>query len=953
MSSFPLSSSGGGTERLLRARQFVQERLTSAIGLPKVSKQPQMLPPLSATRQAMKIGLTSQELSLVELSVLANWKIRPRLMAVPGVANVSIWGQRAQELQVQVDPELLRANGISLDQVVQSTGNSLWFSQLTFLPASTTGTGGWIDTPQQRLGIRHVLPVSAPEDLAQVSVDGTPLTLGDLGQVVEDHPPLIGEAVMNDGPGLMLVVDKFPWANTLEVTRQVDEALAALGLGLPGVQIDSQVFRTATFIEMALNNLTRAMLIGAVLVILVLGAFLFEWRAALISVVAIPLSLMAAVMVLYLNEVTIDTMVLAGLVIALGAVVDDAIIDIENIMRRLRQHRQQGSDKSTAAIILEASIEIRGAIVFATLIIVVAVLPVMFMGGLAGSFFQPLALAYALALLASMVIALTITPALGLMLLPRASLERPEPAHVRWLQAGYEWLLTRTIRTPVLTYFIGGVIVLAGLAVWPFLGQSLLPAFRETDLLVEWEGLRGTSLPEMRRVTQRASQDLQAIPGVRNVSAHLGRAERGDQIVGVESGQLWVSVDPTVDYDATVAAVRDTVNSYPVLGRNVQTYLQERIRQVLTGADQAIVVRVYGPQLGTLNSSAAEVGQVLSQIDGIDDLTVGRLVEKPHVEIEVDLVKAGHYGLIPGDVRRAAAALVAGLEVGSLYNEQKVFGVKVWSGPETRHSLTGLREMLVNKPDGGHVRMEDVADVRVAPGYTRINHDGVFRYIDVTANVSGRDLGSVAGDIQAGLRQVEFPLEVYPEILGEYAERQAAQRRILVLAISAVIGIYLLLQAAFDSWRLASLSFLALPAALVGGLLAVYVGGGIISLGSLVGFLTVLGIAARNGIMLLNHYQHLEEHEGETFGPRLVLRGARERLAPILMTALTTALALLPLVIAGDIAGHEIERPMAIVILGGLVTSTLLNLFVIPALYLRFGSRPESVGPSPKPVMAS
>jgi CzcA family heavy metal efflux pump len=934
-----------GTD-IMRARQFVQERLTTTIGLPKVSSPPEMLPPLSATRRAMNVGLTSEELSLVEMSVLAFWKIRPRLMAVPGVANVSIWGQRAQELQLQVDPELLRANDISLDQVVQSTGNSLWFSQLTFLDASTTGTGGWIGTPQQRLGIQHVLPINGPEDLAQVSVDGTPLHLGDLGQVVESHPPLIGEAVLQDGSGLMLVVDKFPWANTLEVTRQVDEALAALQLGLPGLEIDSQIFRTATFIEMALDNLTRALLIGALLVIVVLGAFLFEWRAALISVVAIPLSLMAAVIVLYFSGETIDTMVLAGLVIALGAVVDDAIIDIENIMRRLRLHREEGSDESSAAIILDASIEMRGAIVFATLIIVVAVLPVLFMGGLAGAFFRPLALAYALAVLASMVVALTVTPALSALLLSGSPLERRGSPLVRWLHHGYEWVLARIIQRPRPVYYSVFVLVIVSLVVWPMLGQSLLPTFQETDFLIQWDGARGTSLPEMRRITQQVSRELQTIPGVRNVNAHLGRAVRGDQVIGIDSGQIWVSVDPTLDYDATVAAIRETIDGYPGLERGVQTYLQERIRQVLAGASQAVVIRVKGPKLDELNGSAIAVGQAIENIEGIVDVSVEHLLEKPHVAIEVDIAKAGRYGLSPGDVRRAAATLVAGLEVGSLYEQQKVFAVKVWSPPETRDTLTSLRKMLIDTPDGGHVRLEEVAEIRIAPGYTLINHDEIFRYIDVTANVSGRDLGSVVGDIQERLQQVEFPREVHPDILGEYAERQAAQQRILVVTIAAVIAIFLLLQAAFDSWRLALLAFLALPAALVGGVLAVFVADPVISIGSLVGFLTVLGIAARNSILLFNHYQHLEVEEGETFGVGLVLRGARERLAPILMTALTTGLALVPLVLAGDIAGHEIERPMAIVILGGLVTATLINLFVMPPIYLRFGSSPDLVMPA-------
>jgi len=672
----------------------------------------------------------------------------------------------------------------------------------------------------------------------------------------------------------------------------------------------------------------------------VLLAFLWEWRVALISLVAIPLSLMAALLALYLNGATINTMTLAGLVIALGAVVDDAVIDVENIVRRIRQQRQEGSDKSPAALILEASVEMRGAIVFATLIIVLAVVPVFFMQGVSGAFFRPLALAYALALLASMGVALTATPALGLILLSSMSnvpLERRESPVARWLQRGYEGVLARIVRTPRVAYATVAVFSVAGLTVLPFLGQELFPAFKERDLVIRWEGAPGTSHPEMVRITTRVSRELQAIPGVRSVNAHVGRAVLGDQVVGINSAKLWVSLDPAADYDATLAAIRETIDGYPGPVRDVQTYLQEIIRQALAGSDKAVVVRVYGLELELLRSTAEELRQVLAGIGGIVDLTVEPQVNEPHVEIEVDLAKAARYGVIPGDVRRAATTLVSGLEVGSLFEEKKVFEVVVWAVPEARSSLASLRELPIDTPGGGQVRLGDVAEVRIASTPTVIRHEANAPYIDVGFNVRGRDLGAVVGDVESALQQIEFPREYHPELIGEYAERQAALQRILGVVVAAAIGIYLLLQVAFDRWRLATLVFLALPAALVGGVLAAGLGGGILSVGSLVGFLTVLGIAARNGILLISHYQHLEQHEGESFGPGLVLRGARERFAPILMTALTTGVALVPLAIAGGIPGHEIAYPMAIVILGGLVTATVHNLFIMPALYLRFG----------------
>jgi CzcA family heavy metal efflux pump len=932
-----------GTD-LMRARALVQERLTQAQGLPtkNVSKPPVMLQPLSSTSRVMQIGLSSKNLSLIEMSVLTRWTIRPRLMGVPGVANVAVWGARQRQLQVQVDPERLGAHGVKLDQIIRTAGDALWVSPLSFLNASTPGiTGGFIDTPNQRLGVRHFLPISSPDDLAQVTVAGAAIPLGDVATVVENHQPLIGDAVINDGQGLLLVVEKFPWANTLEVTRGVEDALAALQPGLPGLAMDSTIFRPATFIEMALENLTLSLIIGSLLLVLVVGAFLFDWRTALISLVAIPLSLVAGALVLHLSGAGINTMILAGFVIAVGVVVDDAIIDIENIARRLRQHRREGSPKSTASIILEASLEVRGSIIFATLIIVLALLPVFFLEGLSGAFFQPLALAYVLAVLASMLVALTVTPALALILLGGEHSARRESPLARRLQRGYERVLARLIRSPRPAYMAVALMLVLGLAVLPFLGQSLLPSFKENDLLVDWVGAPGTSHPEMTRITTEAGKELRGVPGVRNFGAHVGRAVTGDEVVNINATRGWVSIDPAADYDRTLAAVQDTVDGYPGIDREVLTYLRERVRDVLTGSDDAIVVRVYGPDLPVLRQKAEEVRQALTGIEGIVDLRVESQTEEPQVEIKVDLAKAEPYGLKPGDVRRAAATLVNGLEVGNLFEEQKVFDVVVMGTPELRHSLTSLRELLIDTPSGGQVRLEDVATVRIIPAENIIKREAASRRLDVGLSVRGRDLGAVARDVEQRLQVVNFPLEYHPELLGEYVEHQAAEQRLQGFALAAVIGIFLLLQAAFGSWRLAILSFVTLPSALAGGVLAAYLSGGIISLGSLVGFLAVLGIAARNGIMLINHYQHLEEQEGEAFGPALVLRGARERLSPILMTTLATGLAVVPLVVAGNLPGHEIEHPMAVVILGGLVTSTLLNLFIMPALYLRFASNPE------------
>ena len=940
-----------GTD-ILRARQLVSERLSLAYALPNVAQPPVILQPMSATSRVMMVGLSSKQVSPIQMSVLARWNIRPALLSVPGVANVSIWGMRDRQLQVLVDPQRLQARHVTLDQIVSTTGNALWVSPLTFLNASTPGSGGWIDGPQQRLEVRHVLPISSPNDLAQVNVEGTTLRLGDVSKVVEDHQPLIGDDILDNGSGLMLVVEKFPGANTLDVTRGIEAKLAELQPGLSGIQIDTGIFRPASFVEMAIGNFTNALLIGFLLVVLVLFTFLFEWRTALVSLVTIPLSLTAAGLVLYLRGATINTMVLAGLVIAVGVIVDDAVIGVENILRRLRQHRREGSERSTTSIILEASLETRGPMIYATLIILLALLPVFLLQGVTGAFFQPLALSYVLALLASMVMALTISPALCLILLSRGSLGRRESPLLRWLQRGYSALLgwiIRPVRPAFLAtgVFAASLMALVGLALLPSLGLPLLPSFKEPDIMVQWQGPPGTSYPEITRITTLASRELRTIPGVSNVAALIGRSVLGDQIVDVNSAELAVSVDPAANYDATVAAIKKVVNGYPGLFRVVQTYLQEKTREVLTGSSDDIVVRIFGPDLGVLHSKAEEVRRALSQIDGAANVHTELQVDVPQMQVKVDLAKAQRYGLKPGDVRRLASTLVAGITAGSLFEGQKVFDVVVRGTPETRQSLSSVRDLLLDTPNGGHVRLGDVADVSILPTQNMIHHETVSRRIDVGLNVRGRDPGAVLNDIQQRLQGIKFPLEYHSQVLGEYQDQQAALERLLVFGIAAALGVFLLLQAAFGTWRLATMIFFALPSALVGGVLAAFATSDAISFASLAGLLAVFGIAARNSIMLIKHYQHLEQHEGDPFGLELVLRGARERFAPILMTALATGLALVPLVIFGNIPGQEVAHPMAIVILGGLVTSTVLNLFIVPSLYLRFGSIDRDREPTP------
>jgi Cu/Ag efflux pump CusA len=446
----------------------------------------------------------------------------------------------------------------------------------------------------------------------------------------------------------------------------------------------------------------------------------------------------------------------------------------------------------------------------------------------------------------------------------------------------------------------------------------------------------GTSLEAMRRITVRASQELRAIPGVRNFGSHIGRAEVADEVVGPNFTELWISMDPGVDYDATVAKVQAAVDGYPGLQRDLLTYLKERIKEVLSGSGASIVVRLYGPDLATLRSKAQEIGNTMKEVDGVSDLKVEAQVLVPQIEVRFKPEAADRFGLTPGDVRRAATTLIKGTKVGELYDEQKIFDVVVWGAARLRTDPDALRQIVISTPNGAHVPLSAVANIRVAGTPNIIQRESASRRIDVTCNVKGRDLGSVARDVEQRVRSLKYDTGYHPEFLGEYAARQASRNRLTGLSVLAVLGIFLILHSDFGSFRTALLVFASLPFALVGGVVAVLATGGVLSLGSLVGFVTVLGIAARNGIMLVSHYLHLETEEGAAFGRDLVLRGAEERLAPILMTALATALALLPIALSGNQPGHEIEHPLAVVIIGGLFTSTMLNLFFMPSLYLRF-----------------
>jgi CzcA family heavy metal efflux pump len=951
---------------LYEARQLVQERLIGAVGLPNVSKPPTMINPLSSSSRVMMIGLDPKKLSPIEASVLARWTVKPRLLGVPGVANVAIWGSRDRQLQVQVDPEQLKNQGIKLSQVIETAGNAQLVSPLTFLEASTPGTGGFVETPSQRLQVRHAFgQLTTPEGLGQVPVDGTDgkMRLDDVANVVDGHPPLIGNAIVNgNSSGLLLVVEKFPNADTAKVTAGVQDALNELKPGLSGMKIDTGVFQPTTYIEDAVGNLRLALIIAGILLALALVAFLFQWRTVLISLIVIPLSLVATAFVTYLLGQTFNLILFAGLAAAIAVVVDDAVVGVHNVALRLREYRQADGG-STADVVLAAYTEVRSPITYATLIALLAIVPVVVMGGRPGAFFEPLALSYVLAVLASLVVALTVTPALSLLLFSWGSPGRRESPILRRLRPRYDGVLSQFIRSPRAALIVCGVLVVAGLVALPLLHATVIPSFKDRDVLVHLQGPPGTSESRMSATTAQLGSQLKAIPGVEKVGATVGRAVTGDQIVDVNSSELSVRLAPSADYDSTMASIKDIVGraQQDVQG-SVGTYSDQAIRNVgalytgeqpksgnsldvLTGVHEPLVVRIYGQDLNVLRREADKVRGVVSGVHGVVDPRVQLEPERPVIDIETNLSEALHYGIKPGDVRRAEAALVQGIQVGSIFREQKVFDVVVKGEPAVRESVASVRNLLIDAPDGGHVRLGQVADVRTGSAPTVIKRDAVERYVDVKADVSGRGLGAVAGDVKARLANVGFPLEYHAEVRQESTNQQINLAAIVGFGFVAVIASFLLLQAALRSWRLAGLVFLTLPVALAGGALAALIDGAALPLGAMIGFLAILCLAARNGLMLIYNCQRLRTDAGQAFGAALVRRGAGERLTPVLTSASALALVALPFVIMGNVAGLEIVHPMAIVMLGGLITTTLLSLFMLPVLYLRFGA-----GPQPEPA---
>lgn len=916
-----------------RGRQLLAERVAEAArSLPQIAGSPTLGPMTSSTMDLLKVGLISEHLSAAQLRTIADWTVAPRLQSVSGVAAVHVFGGAVRELQVTVRAVELHAAGLTLSQVLSAA-------------AAAVGQrgSGFVDTAAQRVLVQTGIESPTPAELGMTVITrhtGRNIRIADVADVSWGAAPAFGDARIQGKPGVLLALLSQYGANTLEVTRSTEAALEALRpvLAAEGVTLTEATHRPATFIESALANMRNALLLGAALVLLVLTLFLRDWRTALISFVSIPLSLLGAVIVIHLFGWTINTMTLGGLAVAVGVVVDDAIIDVENIVRRLRRAAIESAIEPREVIILAASLEVRRPVVLATFIVGMVFLPILLMSGLQGSFFMPLAASFLLATFASLLVALTVTPALCLLLHPG-----PRHREPRWLRRIKYWqgrALRRLVphaRPLLLATLLVGAAAVVGL--WQF-GSELLPAFREGHFVLQADMQAGTSIAEMGRMGETISREILALDGVKSISQQVGRASGAEDTWPPNQSEFHVELKSGVSAAAQQdieAALHRILKSWPGLKFEVLSFLGDRIGESLGGESAPVAVNIYGPDLDQLDELSKQATALLDTLTDAGEIAPANSVAVPTLRIQLLPEKLALYGLRPAEVLADVSAANQGSVVGEIYDGAQAMAVRVRLDQGTGTEPEAIGDLLLPTPTGNSVALKSVAEVGLAGSRNSVLHDGGRRRQVIDVTPSTRDLnGFVARARQLLKDQLKLPPGYYLEFTGSAAEVSAARNELLWHSSFAALAILLLLAFAFPNLPSVLLILANLPFALTGGVLAVALTGGVLSIGTLVGFVTLFGICARNTIMLLSHYEHLQRSEGAHWSARTALRGARERLTPILMTALVTALGLLPLALGGGQAGREIEAPMATVILFGLASSTLLNILVMPVLAARY-----------------
>ncbi len=939
-----------GTD-VFRSRQLLAEKVAETAGkLPAGAQTPRMTPLTSSTMDLLKIGLVSDKLNPMQLRTFADWTLKPRLLSVPGVAKCSSFGGEVRQLQIQVLPERLLAYNLALSDVIAAAR------------VSTGVTGaGFIETANQRVTLQTEGQATTPEVLGEVVLahtNGFSVRLKDVARVAEGAEPKFGDCVVQGRWGVLMTMSSQYGANTMEVTRALEAALDEMKpvFEKEGIKLYPRLHRPATFIETALGNMKHSLLLGGILVAVVLFVLIGSIRTACISLAAIPLSLLTAILVLEGLGISINTITLGGLAIALGEVVDDSIIDVENIFRRLREYatRTSGQPASGLArsreifgVVLNASLEVRQAVIYATFVVALIFLPVLTLTGLQGSFFAPLALSYILAIVASLLVALTLTPALAYLLFSRGVRKPEEPFLQRRLKSLYGSVLGFVARWPRVIIAVVLLICLAVVTRVPLLvGGDFLPQFREGHFVLQVFATPGTSLPEMLRIGTRISHTLLQMPEIDTVEQQVGRAELGEDPWGPHRSEFHVELKalPGMDQAKVADNIRAVLGQFPGLQSEVVTFLGDRIGETLTGETAPVVVNVFGDDLDVLDAKAQEVVRVLQKVPGQADIKVSAMAGSPRVTLRLKPERLAQFGFEPVSVLEAVRTAFQGIVVAQSYRGNQTAGVAVILAPDERNDPEAIGSLLLSNSQGTRIPLRELADVFLNSARASIRHEGARRRQTVTCSTTGRDVSSfVAEAKQQVAAKVIFPPGTYAVFSGAAQAKEAAQRELVLHSGIAAVGILLLLFIAFHHWQNLLLVLVNIPFALVGGVLALWLtsfvlpGESPLTIGSLVGFVTLFGITTRNSIMMLSHFDHLVKVEGMSWGPEAVTRGASERLMPILMTATVTGLALLPLALGSGEAGREIEGPMAIVILGGLLTSTLLNLLVLPTLSLRFG----------------
>lgn len=936
-----------GTD-IFRARQLVNEKLQSAqASLPADLPPPVLAPVSSIMGEIMFIGMTAEgsQASMLDVRSAADWVVRRRLLTLPGISQVIPIGGGVKQYQVLVDPAKLQARGVALTQVADALGRS-----------NRNVSGGFYQHGGQEYLIRGLGRVQTPDDVRRVTVavkNGIPIHVGDVADVTVGAAIKRGEGSINGRPGVVLAILKQPDANTLELTKRVDGALDEIEKSLPaGITIDRQNFRQADFISRAVTNVEHALRDGAILVVAILFVFLLNLRATFISLLAIPLSLLVAVLSLKALGGSINTMTLGGLTIAIGALVDDAIIDVENVHRRLRENRQkpEAERRPVIQVIYDASREVRGAIFFATLIIMLVFVPFFFLSGVEGRLLQPLGFSYLVAIFASLIVALTITPVACYYLLGRQRTDHPEreSAVVRWLKAAYRPLLSASLGHPMMVIAASIALLAGALAIVPTLGRAFLPEFNEGALTVSAVTLPGTSLARSDELGRRLEAVLLSFPEVKSTSRRTGRAELDEHAQGVNASEIDVVFQlKDRSKDAFLENVRQATSVLP-MQVTFGGPLAHRIDHMLSGTRANIAVKLFGEDLGELRRLGKQVEAAMRDVSGVVDLSVEQQVEIPQLAIRYDQAALSRQGLTTGDVGDTIDMAFQGDVVSRVLEGQRTYDLLVRYPESARADLDAIGDTLVATPMGVMVPLKSLARLSQERGPNTISRENVQRKLVVSANVAGRDLAGTVADVQRAIAdRVPFPTGYYPVYGGQIESADASARTLGLLTVGVVAGIALLLVVALKSGRAALIVMANLPLALIGGVVAVWLSGGVLSVASLVGFITLFGIATRNGLMMISHYHHLMEAEGKPFEAAIV-QGSMERLSPILMTALTAGLALIPLILRAGEPGNEIQAPMGVVILGGLLSSTFLNMIVVPALYLKFG---RARTPIPHPLI--